>query len=110
MDQTQGTTIFSNLRRIYITSKISVWASESKLGRNQNKWIDVFVFTLIRVRVGDFCLGPCPSLSLHVAISSDADVRGYETCMLKAACSHGRYQIWSKMTVDSDDLGCEPRM
>ena len=35
-----------------------------------------FVFTLIRVRVPDFCLGRrCPSSSLHVAISSDADVR-----------------------------------
>ena len=36
----------------------------------------MFVFTLIRVRVRDFCLGhPCPSSLLHVAISSDADVR-----------------------------------
>ena len=30
-----------NLRRIYPTSEISVRASESQLGRNQNKWIDV---------------------------------------------------------------------
>ena len=29
------------LRRIYTTSDISVQASESELGRNQNKWIDV---------------------------------------------------------------------
>ena len=29
------------LRHIYTTSEISVRASESELGRNQNKWIDV---------------------------------------------------------------------
>ena len=29
------------LRPIYTTSEISVWASESELGRNQNKWINV---------------------------------------------------------------------
>ena len=29
------------LRRIYTTSEISVRASESELGRYQNKWIDV---------------------------------------------------------------------
>ena len=44
--------------------------------RTQSKQVNwCFVFTLIRVLVRDFCLGrPCPSLSLHVAISSDADV------------------------------------
>ena len=44
--------------------------------QTQSKQVNwCFVFTLIRVRVRDFCLGrPCPSLSLHVAISSDADV------------------------------------
>ena len=109
--------------------------------RTQSKQVNwCFAFTLIRVRVRDFCLGrPCPSSSLHVAISSDADVlgwfrclprflrlyrrsdrgpvlrtsefvRGYETRMLKAACSRGRCQIWSKMAVDSDGLGSEPRM
>ena len=35
-----------------------------------------FVFTLIRVRVQDFChWRPCPSSSLHVVISSDVDVQ-----------------------------------
>ena len=29
------------LRRIYTASEISFWASKSKLGRNQNMWIDV---------------------------------------------------------------------
>ena len=29
------------LRHIYTTSEISLWASESELRRNQNKWIDV---------------------------------------------------------------------
>ena len=45
--------------------------------RAQSKYLNwCFVFTLIRVRVRDFCLGrPCPSSSLHVAISSDMDVR-----------------------------------
>ena len=31
----------ANLRRIYTTSEISVRASESELGPNQNKWIEV---------------------------------------------------------------------
>ena len=45
--------------------------------RTQSKQVNrCFVFTLILVRVRDLCLGrPCPSSSLHVAISSDADVR-----------------------------------
>ena len=40
--------------------------------RTQSKQVNCcFAFTLIRVQVRDFCLGrPCPSSSLHVAISS----------------------------------------
>ena len=38
----EGPVSFNFLKaHIYTTSKISVWASESQLGRNQNKWIDV---------------------------------------------------------------------
>ena len=47
-----------------------------------------------------FCLvGPCPSSSLHVAISSDADVwvrPRFAMCMLKAACSRCCYFRWLK--------------
>ena len=50
---------------------IRVWA---RMQSKQVNWC--FMFTLIRVHVKDFCLGrPCPNLLLHVAISSDADVR-----------------------------------
>ena len=63
----------------YIASEISVRASESELRCNQNKWINVSCLhwsESVTLFVRDFCLGcPCPSLSLHVAISSYTDVR-----------------------------------
>ena len=80
--------------------------------RTQSKQVNwCFVFTLIRVRVRDFCLGrPCPSSSLHVAISSDTDVRGCAIRMLKAAWARGRYcrlpkWPWPRITSDPS-LGC----
>ena len=80
--------------------------------RTQSKQVNwCFVFTLIRVRVRDFCLGrPCPSSSLHLAISSDTDVRGCAIRMLKAAWARGRYcrlpkWPWPRITSDPS-LGC----
>ena len=83
--------------------------------RTQSKQVNLcFVFTLIRVRVRDFCLGrPCPSSSLHVAISSDTDVRVHPR--LCNAHAQSRLCTWSllqatKMAMASDNLGSEPRM
>ena len=83
--------------------------------RRQSKQVNwCLVFTLIRVRVPDFCLGcPCPSSSLHVAISSDADVR----VRLRLCNAHTQSRLFTrpllqatKMAMASDDLGSEPRM
>ena len=97
-------------RPIYTTSQISVRASESELGRNRNKWTDVSCLHWFRVRVPDFCLGPpCPSSSIHVAISSDADVQVRPR--LRKAHAQSRLCTWSllqatKMAMASDNLGC----
>ena len=65
-----------SLRHIYTTSDISVWASESKVRHNQYKWIDVSCLhwsePVSDIFVSDI---PCPSSSLHVAISLDLDFR-----------------------------------
>ena len=83
--------------------------------RTQSKQVNwCFVFTLVRIRVRDFCLGrPCPSLSLHVAIFSDSDVRVRPRLCNAHARSHPF--TWSllhaiKMAMVSDYLGSEPRM
>ena len=84
--------------------------------RTQSKQLNrCFVFTLIRVRVRDFCLGrPCPSSSLHVAISSDTDVR-VRPRLCNAHAQSRRftwlllqgYQKWPLPRVTSDpSLGC----
>ena len=59
--------ILTDLRHIYTTSEISAWASESKLGCNQNKWKFHVYTDLICVR--DFL--PRTSVSKLVATCSD---------------------------------------
>ena len=63
--------------------------------RTQSKQVNsCLVFTLVRVRVRDFWLGrPSPSSSLHVAISSDADVR--DRPRLCNAHAQSRLLTWS---------------
>ena len=62
----------------------SIWVR----ARTQSKQVSwCFVFTLIRVRVRDFCLGrPCPSSS-----RTSEFIRGCAMHMLKAACARSRY-------------------
>ena len=87
--------------------------------RTQSKQVNwCFVFTLIRVRVRDVCLGrPCPSSSLHVAISSDTDVPGRPRSCNAHAQSHRftwlllqatkKHEKWPLPRVTSDpSLGC----
>ena len=79
--------------------------------RKQSKQVNwCIVFTLIGVRVRDFCLvRPCTSSSLHVAISSDAGVRVRPR--LCNAHTQSRLFMWSllqatKVAMALDELGC----
>ena len=71
--------------------------------RTQLKQVNwCFLFTLIRVRVRDFCLERlCPSSSLHVAISSDADVRGFCTSIHWGWVTHMCMAIWDTIGLDN---------
>ena len=97
------------LRRIYTTSEISVRASESKLRRNQNKWINVSCLhwseSESETFVSDVRVWTRPYMQWFPRIWTSEYVHG-ETCMLKATCSRGCYKICSKMAVALDDLGC----
>ena len=98
------------LRRIYTISEISVRASKSELGCNQNKWIDVSCLHCPR-----FCLGR--PVSELVATCSNFLGHGRpefnQNCamrMFKAACSRGcccrlPKWPWPRMTSDRS-LGC----
>ena len=100
------------LRRIYATRS---WTKHPSPSSDSFKTSDL----MFRVytdpsQVRDFCLGrPCSSLSLHVAIASDTDVRVHpRLCNTHAQSrrSRGRYCRLPKMVISSGDIRSEPRV
>ena len=93
---------FWDYRRIYTTSEISVRASDSELGRNQTKWIDVSCFHWSESE-SEIFVSDVRVSSLHVAISSEADVRVRPR--LWNAHAQSRLFTWSPPTLVQNGLG-----
>ena len=102
------------LRHIYTTSEVSVRASESELGHNQNKWIDVSCLhsckSMSEIFVSDVRVRDRRYMLRFPRTRTSEFVRGCAMSMLKAACSCGHYcrlPKWPGPRMTSDpSLGC----